>query len=194
MIENFLRPPRTPLAYLADALRIVGLLSVVAAAVWWQPTDAGILAFALPALLLPRFVGVRPGFDIAFAVTVLVAAWSNVLDLYTSVDGWDLLVHFVATGVVAAMCYLWLARLHVVSDPATPPGARAPLVLVPAVGLALSALWEMVEWIGYTFISDEIFVEYTDTISDMAIGGLGALLAGILVAFVRWDADRPTRP
>lgn len=194
MIENFLRPPRTPLASLADALRVVGLFSVVAAALWWQPTDAGILAFALPALLLPRFVGVRPGFDIAFGVTVLVAAWSNVLDLYTSVNGWDLLVHFVATGVVAAMCYLWLARLRVVSDPATPPGARAPLVLVPALGLALSALWEMVEWIGYTFISDEIFVEYTDTISDMAIGGVGALLAGILVAFVRWDAVRPTRP
>ncbi len=186
MIENFLRPPRTPLAYAADAVRVIGLLSVVAAAVWWQPTDAGILAFALPALLLPRFVGVRPWFDVVFGVTVLVAAWSNVLDLYTTIEGWDLLVHFVATGVVAAVCYLWLARLHVVADPAV--GVWAPLVLVPTLGLALSALWEMVEWIGYTFISDEIFVEYNDTISDMAIGGLGAFLAGVLVAFVRLDA------
>ena len=43
----------------------------------------------------------------------------------------------------------------------------------------------MVEWLGKTFITDEIFVTYTDTIGDMAVGGLGALIAGIVVARVR---------
>jgi hypothetical protein len=49
-------------------------------------------------------------------------------------------------------------------------------------GLAVSALWEMVEWAGRTFVTSEIFVTYEDTISDMAVGGLGALAAGVVVA------------
>ena len=54
MIENFLRPPRTMSAVVADAVRLCGLLSIVVAALWFELTDAGILAFALPALVAPR--------------------------------------------------------------------------------------------------------------------------------------------
>jgi hypothetical protein len=43
----------------------------------------------------------------------------------------------------------------------------------------------MLEWIGWKFISEAIFVAYEDSISDMAAGGLGGLLAGLLVARVR---------
>lgn len=183
MIAAFLRPPRGVGEWSADVLRVIGAISVAVAGFGWGVTDAGILAFALPALLLPRFLAVRPWFDLFFGVTVLVSAWSNVFDLYTTIAVWDIVVHFVATGVLAAMAYLLLAEVDVVPDA---PGAspRAPLVIVPVLGLALSALWEMVEWVGYTFISDDIFVTYDDTIGDMAMGGIGALLAGFLVAYV----------
>ncbi|MET0812915.1 MAG: hypothetical protein ABWY03_07660, partial [Microbacterium sp.] len=73
MIVNFLRPPRRASEYVADAVRVLGFVSVVVAAIGWTATDAGILAFALPALLIPRFVGVRPWLDTAFGLTVLVA-------------------------------------------------------------------------------------------------------------------------
>lgn len=43
---------------------------------------------------------------------------------------------------------------------------------------------------GRTFVTDEIFVTYEDTIGDMALGGLGALAAGVLVAFVRVERVR----
>jgi hypothetical protein len=43
----------------------------------------------------------------------------------------------------------------------------------------------MLEWIGWRFISEEIYVAYEDSIGDMAAGGLGGLLAGLLVARVR---------
>lgn len=186
MIRNFLRPPHAPAEFAADAIRVLGLVSVVLAAIWWTPTDAGIIAFTLPALLVPRFVGVRPWFDILFGVVVLIAAWSNVLDLYSTVAGWDLVVHFACTGVIAAMAYLALAECAVVPRRhAAGFAPRVPLVIVPSIGLAVSALWEMVEWAGHTFISDEIFVAYADTIADMAVGGLGALGAGVLVAYVQ---------
>lgn len=185
MKEHFLRPPRTPADWAADALRVVGVLAVVAAAVWWGPTDAGIAALALPALVLPRMLGVRGWFDVLVCVTVLAAAWSNVFDLYTSVTGWDLLLHFVCTGVLAIVAALGVSRAGVVEM--TPgPGVprRRALMLVPTIALAISALWEMVEWIGWSYLSDEIFVTYQDTIGDMVFGGLGGVAAGALLATV----------
>jgi hypothetical protein len=193
MIEDFIRPPRTPLEWAADGVRAIGLLGVVAAFVWFTPTDAGVLAAALPALVAPRFLGARAGFDLAFGVVVLVAAWSNVFDLYRTVPGWDLVLHVVCTGVLAAALYLALARLDVV-PPARAAGTRrrTPVVIVTALALALGAVWEMVEWAGKTFVTDEIFVSYTDTIGDLVAGGVGGLLAGVLVARVRLERDPAT--
>ena len=186
MRRNFLRRPQSAMEYLADAFRVLGAVSVVAAAIWGTVTDAGIIAFALPALLIPRFLGTRAWFDIVFQVTVLVAAWSNVLDLYTTVPWWDLLIHFVCTGMVAAALYLLLVEWRVVDDAQDAQSSnRTPIVLGTALGLAVSALWEMVEWFGYAFITDDIFVAYADTIGDMAVGGLGGACAGMLLAFVR---------
>ncbi|MCR2799722.1 DUF2238 domain-containing protein [Microbacterium sp. zg-Y818] len=188
MIENFLRRPQTVSEVIADTLRLVGLLSVIAASIWSTATDAGILALALPALLVPRFVGVRSSFDIVYQVIVLAAAWSNVLDFYRTVDNWDLILHFSCTAVLAAMAYLVLVRFSITPDPRTEGFARrTAIVLVTVLGLAASAVWEMIEWVGYAFITDEIFVTYPDTIGDMAVGGLGSLVAGIVLAFVRLD-------
>lgn len=187
MIENFLRPPKGVAEYTADALRAAGLLSVIAAAIWWNGTDAGILALALPALLVPRFLGIRPWFDIAYGVTVLVAAWSNVLDLYRTVAGWDLIAHVVCTGFIAATAYLALVRWGIASAPSE--ARPAAVIFTTSLGLAASAVWEMIEWFGKAFITDEIFVTYTDTIGDMAVGGLGSLAAGFLVARVQLLRD-----
>lgn len=183
MIDNFLRRPRGVAEYIADALRVIGALSVVAAAVWLTWTDAGIVAFTLPGLLAPRFLGLRAGFDIVYQVTLLTAAWSNIFDLYRTVPGWDLVIHVVATMVLTVALYLLLARYGIV-----PPNASTltgTLVLATALALAISALWEMVEWAGFTFITDDIFVTYDDTIGDMMAGGVGGLAAGILLGTVR---------
>ncbi len=191
MKEDFLRRPRTVAEYGADAIRVIGVLSVLVAAIWSTPTDAGILALATPALMLPRALGMRGGADLAIGVTVLVAAASNVFDLYRSVPGWDLVVHFVCTGAIAATGYLVLARLRIVPAQDSPDfRRRIPVALCTILGLAVSAVWEMIEWAGRTFVTDEIFVTYEDTIGDMALGGLGALAAGVLVAFVRLERVR----
>lgn len=184
MREDFLRPPASPAEWAADGIRLLGLISVLAAFVWWTPTDAGILALALPALLVPRLLGVLPWFDVLYGVTVSVAAWSNVLDLYRSIAWWDLVVHFVATGVIASVGYVALQRSGVLPDR---PRRRTAIVLLPTVGLAISAIWEMVEWLGKTFVDSEIFVTYPDTIGDMAVGGTGALLMGLVLARIRID-------
>ncbi|MDZ8172566.1 hypothetical protein [Microbacterium xanthum] len=186
LARNFLRPARTPTAVAADAVRVIGLMGVVVAFVLYEPTDAGILAFTLPGLMLPRFVAMRPAADLLFGVILLTAAWSNVYDLYTTVPAWDLVVHFAATGAITVATYLLLAHARVVAPATGHPGARrSPLVLSPIIGLAVSALWEMVEWAGREFVTDSIYVTYADTIGDMAIGAVGAASAGVLLAVMR---------
>lgn len=185
---DFLRPPRSGAEWIADALRLVGVVGVMVAAIAFRPTDAGILALALPALVAPRMLGLRPWFDATVGATVLVAAWSNVLGLYTSVPGWDLLVHLVTTAVLAVVTAAILTRVRVA--PLTHGGPRrTPLVLLPLIALAISALWEMIEWAGWRFVSDDIYVTYQDTIGDMVFGGLGGVLAGAVVAFIAVERE-----
>jgi len=178
VIENFLRPPRGAGEWLADLLRVVGAASVLVAFLWWEPTDGGVVAAAVPAMLAPRFAGVRAGFDIAYGAVVLIAAWSNVLDLYRTLPSWDLVVHFAATGLIAAVLFVLLCRAEVI---ASARARRVRLVMIPLLGLAVSALWEIVEWAGKTFVTDTIFVTYQDTIGDIAFGGLGSIAVALLV-------------
>ncbi|MFB4352117.1 hypothetical protein RAC69_03140 [Microbacterium sp. LS_15] len=190
MKEDFLRPPSTPGEWLADALRLIGVLGVIAAAIWLKPTDAGIAALALPALMLPRMLGLAAWFDVTACATVLVAAWSNVFDLYRTVTGWDLVLHFLCTAVLAVIAAVILTRTGVVPLVAAVDGSgptlhrRTPVILVPLVALAISAVWEMIEWLGWRYLSEDIFVTYQDTIGDMVMGGLGGVAAGVLLALV----------
>ncbi|MCU1425966.1 MAG: hypothetical protein JWM51_2257 [Microbacteriaceae bacterium] len=185
MIETFLRPPRSLGEYLADVVRVVGVLSVTAAAVWWQLADVAVVALALIGVFLPRFLGARPAFDAAFTIAVLVASWSSVLDLYRSVVGWDVVVHFFTNGLIAAMAYLLLARLGVlpaVIDSRYP--TVAAIGITTTLGFTAGVVWEFVEWAGHTFVDETIFVAYADTIGDLAAGGAGSLLAGLALRFL----------
>ncbi|RZI96028.1 MAG: hypothetical protein EOO67_01325 [Microbacterium sp.] len=184
MIDNFLRPPRTVGLLVADGVRAIALLSVIVVAVWWTAVDVAVLALALPATLAARFLGIRGGIDAALGAAVLLAAWSSVLDLYERIAWWDVLVHFVCTGALAMLAYVALDRARVLREPRE---ARlwTVLVLTVALGLALSAVWEIAEWLGHTFVSQDIYVAYGDTIGDMAAGGAGAAVGGLVLGRVR---------
>lgn len=185
MIENFLRRPQGVLDVAAEIFRGLAVLSAVVAVVFFQPTDAGIIAFALPGFVAPRFLGMKSAMDMIFVGALSIAAWSNVFDLYTRIGWWDMPVHLAVNGLITGGIYLLLARAQIVPDPRSPQFRRlACIVLATTIGLAISALWEMIEWLGSKYISDAIYAAYDDTIGDMALGGLGSLMVGFVVAFV----------
>lgn len=179
MYANLKRPPRTVTDWLADAVRAVAIVIVIVSLFTLPFTDFAVLSMSLPAVMLSRMIGLRSGLDLITCVTVFVAAGSNVLELYRAWTGWDLVVHLVCTGVLAAVALVLLDDGGVIA----PTGRRrTPIVVSTLAGLALSAVWEMVEWFGYRFITDAIFVTYDDTIGDMMAGGVGALIAGVLAS------------
>jgi len=182
MYANLKRPPRSVTDWLADLTRAIAIVVVVVALFTLPFTDFAVLSMSLPAVMLSRMIGLRSGLDLVTCVTVFVAAGSNVIDLYRTWTGWDLVVHLACTGVLAAVALVLLDDARVIP----PTGRRrTPIVVATMAGLALSAVWEMVEWFGYRFITDAIFVTYDDTIGDMMAGGAGAFVAGVLASRFR---------
>nr|WP_254280979.1 hypothetical protein [Frigoribacterium sp. VKM Ac-2836] len=193
LAETFLRRPTGALEYVADAVRVVAVLSVVVVGVGWGVVEIAVLMLALLGTLVPRMLGLRATFDLMVGLAALGAAWSSVFELYTRVAGYDTVVHFVLNGLLAAVFVVlaqragWVVSLDRGQDGRGGAGRSArvgSVLLTVAFGLAAGTLWEMGEWAGHTLIDSAIFVGYDDTIGDLAAGGLGSLLAGAALPFL----------
>lgn len=168
--------------WIADSVRILAVLSVVAGAGWLGvPAVLGLTTMAAGLLFLRVFRLAGP-FDAAFCVTIFIATWSGLIGLYRAISWWDLAVHFVTIGAVAAALYLILARSNVTPSTKRSFSTRSIVVLSFSLGLTVAVLWEFIEWIGNRYITELIMVGYDDTIGDLAVGGAGAALAGVALA------------
>lgn len=143
----------------ASATAVLALVSLGAVLMWLLDTSAGLATVTLAGLL--------------------GAAWAGVLGLYDAVPWLDLLAHGLVTGLLAAVGTQALLHHGMLAR-----AGRSRLVIIgcaATVGLALGGLWEIVEWLGHTYVDDAIGVGYDDTIGDLATGGLGAIVAGSLL-------------
>jgi hypothetical protein len=184
MVETFLRVPRDTGEVVADALRLLVLLSGVLAGVTLGAIQFGVFGLVAIGLVMPRFLGVRPALDITMSIVLLVAAWANALNLYVLAPAIDIPVHLLLNGLIAALAVVLFQRLDVL--PALPP--RALILVTVAIGFMAGVLWELGEWAGNRFVDPSIFVGYDDTIGDLVVGGLGALLAGIAMPWITADS------
>lgn len=179
-------PPEVPRLLLrgpGGAVRVLGLLSAAVALLLRGPVDAALLALVLAGLVVPVAAGIGPRLDAAYGLGLLAAAWSGALDLYETVAWLDLVMHLVVTGLVAAVAHVAVARwTGAVADPGTLVGGRAragSVAVTAALGLALSVLWEVGEYLGHTYLDPSIHVAYRDTVGDLVMGGLGSTAAGV---------------
>lgn len=185
LVENFLRPSRSVGEHVADALRGIGLASMVVIAVGWGFVDMAVFALAMLGVVVPRFLGARASLDVAVCIAVLVAAWSAVLDLYAAIPWWDIVVHCGLNGLIAAIAWVLCTQIGV-SLVGTAERYRFALtvILTTVFGLALGAVWEMWEWFGHNFLDESIYVAYNDTIGDIVAGGIGSMIAGCSMRFL----------
>jgi hypothetical protein len=184
MLEILLRRPITSGEKFADLVRVVGLLSLVITAAGWGVTEMTAISMAAVALVIPRLFGARPALDASFGIAVLVAAWSIVLGLYSKWTNWDLVVHAGTNGLIAALAVMVLLRVQILPDSNYLRFPRASFAFVTTViGVTLGVIWEYIEWAGNRFMDATIFVAYTDTLGDIAAGGLGSFAAGCAMPF-----------
>jgi len=169
-------------ALLADGMRVLAVVSVVVGTWQFGLVGAALFALVLGGTAVPRAVGVPPLLDAAYSATLLFAAWAAQLGWYEAVGWLDVAVHAVATGLVALVATLALARWGAVG-PSSAPHWRVGLgALVVGLGALGSVLWEVGEWYGHTHLDPTIHVGYDDTLGDLVAGVLGSVVAALLLA------------
>lgn len=195
MRETLGNLPGTVGEQLANAVRVLGLLSLVVTGAGWGVTAMTAMSLSVASLFIPRCLGARPALDTSFGLSLLVAAWSIVLGLYSSWTNWDLFVHTVTNGLIAAMGMVLLVRVGLLPSrlDVRRPGLSIA-ILTTLLGVTFGVIWEFTEWAGNRFLDSTIYVTYTDTLGDIAAGGLGSLLAGCLMTFLAASPPSRTAP
>lgn len=172
----------------ADLLRLVGLALVPlgGAVAGWPSAAVMFLVFGTQ-WLLRWLVGGRV-LDWTGQTVLLAAGWCSVTGLYHRVEHLDLLMHAASSAVIAGLAAVavraWLRRRG------SSAGAAVRLLgptlcwagLVCAAG-TLGVLWEVAEWVGHRWVTEEIGVGYEDTVADLTANLAGA--AGAAAAVVR---------
>lgn len=178
----------------SDALRAAGVVSVVAATVIAGWVGFALFFLVLGALFIPRALGTSLWLDLSYCATLLIAGWAAQLDWYLAVPGLDLVVHGAATGLIGAVMWQVLVRVGALphhDDVRLDRPRLGTFVVTSGTAVTLAVVWEFLEWMGHTWIDDRIQVGYDDTISDLAAGAVGAVVAALLVS--RTSAAEPQR-
>lgn len=167
-----------------DVARVAAAGSVVVGVVTSGGVAGALFFLVLGGALVPRFLRLPAALDLSFGASLLLAAWAAQLGWYETVPWLDLLVHTVCTGLVAAVGVMLLIRARMLELAGPTARAKVGLAVTTAgVGALSAVLWELGEWAGHTFLDDGIDVGYTDTVTDLAVGLVGATLAGIALAY-----------
>lgn len=186
-VGRLLRRPHSLAAVLADVVRALAPLSVLFALFALTWVEVAVMMLVFLGVLLARAAALPAGLDGATSAVLLAAAWFSVADLYAQIAWIDLATHFAVGAVLAALACIMLERWDAAGlDPSrrqtSVASVAAGALIGAALALALSVVWEFMEWWGHTYVDDTVHVGYLDTLSDIAAGGFGGLLAGAVLA------------
>lgn len=183
------RHPVPPVARTADVVAKAGLLLLLAVAlvqpdmVNLEDKGAGARAVVYPALSFTVPVvwylcwRDRASFpwlaDLLVTITCFTDVLGNQMDLYDSIFWFDDWMHFMNTGLLAAAVVL--LTMHRSS------GFLSVLERSLAVGATGAIVWEIGEFFAFISGSTEREFAYTDTLGDLGLGVLGAVVAAVVV-------------
>lgn len=178
---------------LADLLRVALGAGAVVAVAAGDARAAAILAAGVVAAVLVRLALLPAPYDLAFVAALGVQCGGEALGLYDDLSWFDTVVHVTVPALTAPAAYLALARLEVVRDLRDDHGGLAGrgdvgvFVVTVALGLAVGALWELLEGVSDGVAGSSLQESVGDTNRDLLADGAGAVLGGaVLVAWNRW--------
>lgn len=167
----------TFIPHATDLLRLASLLAIPAAWFAAGPLSALTMFLVCGGTWALRYYAQTRWEDIAGQLMLLFAGAFSVLSTYERVGWLDLLIHFLVLLVLSKVLYNVLLR-HRLLDPAgTRRQSQGVALAVIGMGALLAVLWEIGEWVGHTFINEEVGVGYDDTIGDLVAGLLGSMVA-----------------
>jgi len=140
------------------------------------------VAYPLSVLIVPVvwFVWFRRypypiAIDILVVLPFLIDTAGNALDLYDTIEWWDDANHLVnwailTAGAAVALSYLPLGRLN-------------RFALGVGFGAVTAIGWELAEYVTFIRNSPELATAYTDTLGDLLLGTIGAVIGSAVVAW-----------
>lgn len=144
--------------------------------------NVGVAAAAVVAV---RFLHLPRLFDLTFILAMALTGWGEALRFYDRFAYYDVLVHVLVPLLGAPVVYIALARLDTLPDPSDARGSRRHLagifVVTLALGLAIGAAWEVLEWSADETLGSKLTGGEEDTIGDLVADTVGAIGGGVLL-------------
>lgn len=174
-----------PMRRAADLLRLSLLAGAVAMAATGRTHAAVALALVGTAALLLRAARPPAGLELAFVGLLAVDAWAAALGAFSEVNRQDRPGHLVLCALVTPVLFHLARRAGVL--PGVPPagagGRLGFLLVVAALGLALGAAWELVEYGSDAALGTDMSLGYEDTVGDLVADAAGASLGAALLTW-----------
>ena len=166
-----------------DVLRLAFIAGTVAFALMGRSTAVG-LAAASALLLVARIIDLPRRFDLGLIVAMTLIAWGTAFTLYGDYYIYDNIVHSLSPFFYAPVIYIALVRLGVLADPGeTHTGYNHVGVFVStlAIGMAVGAGYEVIEWLSDTLLGTRFVKSVDDTGSDLLEDTLGSIAGAAFV-------------
>src|SRR5215207_4326115 len=184
-IEARDRLPRRaqPSDFFAGVTLVGALLTALGGAL----AESVFLAATFMAMLLLRRFELPRTFEFAFGTGIVLQGWGNALWLFQRIGWYDKAVHFLTPLLVVPSLYLLLAGLGALPSASSNDLRRATLgvfVVTTAIGIALAAIWEIVEGTADRLLSTSLAHGYLETIDDLYSSLLGSVAAGAMLAWL----------
>jgi uncharacterized membrane protein HdeD (DUF308 family)/uncharacterized membrane protein YjdF len=183
-----------------DVLRCVFIAGTIVFAVQGRSTAVALTA-ASAVLLLARVVNLPRWFDFGLIVAMSLIAWGTALSLYGGWFYYDKVVHGLSPVGYVPVLYIALVRLGVVPDPGVAIRDRriaqisGIFVVTLAVGMAVGAGYESVEWFEDKFLGGHFVGGLWDTETDLLCDEGGSLVGASFLtvwALRGWTSRRVT--
>jgi uncharacterized membrane protein YjdF len=172
-----------------DPLDVLRIVFISCAIVWGLAGNSvTIVAAASVVLVFARIVSLPRFYDFSVIVVMGLIAWGEVLGFYDSWKSYDNVVHTTVPLLVTGLIYVMLIRLGVMQELSalTQPHQKFGLFLtVLALGMAIGAGWEIVEWTSDTTRGTQLVGSTTDTATDLIWDTTGATVSAIIL--VLWS-------
>jgi hypothetical protein len=185
LLGDWTRWIRDPL----DVIRLTFLTGAVVLAVIGRSTAIS-LSIAAMVVIVTRFVNLPRVYDLAVLVGTGLIAWGTAFNLYGRFHHYDKVVHFLAPGCYAPVLYIIGIRLSMLPDlkDSRERHLRIGIFFVTlALGMAISAGYEICEFAIDRFLGGHLKIGEADTAGDLLAGTIGSAIGGALL--VLWSVS-----
>jgi uncharacterized membrane protein HdeD (DUF308 family)/uncharacterized membrane protein YjdF len=183
-----------------DVIRLAFIAGTIVFALQGRSTAVALTAASV-VLVIARVVNLPRWFDFGLIVAMTLIAWGTALSLYGGWFYYDKIVHGVSPIGYVPVFYIALVRLGVVPDPGNAirehrvARISGIFIVTLAVGLAVGAFYESIEWFEDKVLGGHFVGGLWDTETDLLCDEGGSIVGAALLtvwAVRGWTSRRRT--